>query len=92
MDDASSAIDSRTEDEIQTAIRTVLKGRVSFLITHRLAQIRRADKIILMDKGQVIGMGTHNDLLRTNKVYKSIFSSFDEYEKVYGANEKGVGA
>ena len=92
LDDASSAIDSRTEDEIQTAIRTVLKDRVSFLITHRLAQIRRADKIILMDKGQVLGIGSHNDLLRTNKVYKSIFSSFDEYEKVYGTIEKGVGA
>ena len=91
LDDASSAIDSRTEDEIQTAIRTVLKDRVSFLITHRLAQIRRADKIVLMDKGEIIGIGTHIELLRTSKVYKSIFSSFDEYDKVYGALERQGG-
>ncbi len=89
LDDASSAIDSRTEDEIQTAIRTVLKDRVSFLITHRLAQIRRADKIILMDKGEISAIGTHEELLLSSKVYKSIFSSFDEYEKVYGDLEKG---
>jgi ATP-binding cassette subfamily B protein len=84
LDDASSAIDSRTEDEIQTAIKTVLQNRVSFLITHRLAQIRRADKIILMDKGEILSIGSHNELLKTSKVYKSIFSSFDEFEKVYG--------
>ena len=91
LDDASSAIDSRTEDEIQTAIRTVLQDRVSFLITHRLAQIRRADKIVLMDKGEIIGIGTHMELLRSNAVYKSIFSSFDEYDKIYGALESGTG-
>jgi len=91
LDDASSAIDSRTEDEIQTAIKTVLKGRVSFLITHRLAQIRRADKILLMDKGEISAIGTHEELLRTSKVYRSIFSSFDEYDKVYGALERGSG-
>ena len=92
LDDASSAIDSRTEDEIQTAIRNVLKDRVSFLITHRLAQIRRADKIILMDKGEISAIGTHEELLRTSKVYRSIFASFDEYDKVYGALERGSGA
>ncbi len=89
LDDASSAIDSRTEDEIQQAIKTVLKDRVSFLITHRLAQIRRADKIILIDKGEISAMGTHLELLRESSVYKSIFSSFDEYEKFYGNNEAG---
>ena len=84
LDDASSAIDSRTEDEIQQAIKTVLTGRVSFLITHRLAQIRRADKIVLMNKGEISAIGTHFELLKGSPIYRSIFSSFDEYEKYYG--------
>ena len=84
LDDASSAIDSKTEDEIQNAIKTVVKDRISFLITHRLAQIRRADKIILLHKGEIIGQGNHLTLLKDNEVYNSIFSSFDSYEKIYG--------
>jgi len=84
LDDASSGIDSRTEDEIQQAIKFVLEDRVSLLITHRLAQIRRADKIILLDEGEIIGQGSHLELLKSNKMYKSIFSSFDNYEKIYG--------
>jgi ATP-binding cassette subfamily B protein len=85
LDDASSAIDSKTEDEIQLAIKSVLKGRVAFLITHRLAQIRRADKIILLHKGEIIGSGTHFELLKSNETYKSIFSAFNEYKSIYGA-------
>lgn len=85
LDDASSAIDSKTEDEIQNAIKTVLKDRVAFLITHRIAQIRRADKIILLEKGEIIGSGSHFELLKTSQRYKSIFSSFDDYQTIYGA-------
>lgn len=89
LDDASSAIDSKTEDEIQNAIKTVVKDRVSFLITHRLAQIRRADKIILLNKGAIIGQGDHLTLLKDNSVYNSIFSSFDSYDKIYGDIAQG---
>lgn len=78
LDDASSAIDSKTEDEINSAIREVLKNRVSFLITHRIAQIRKADLIILMDQGSIIDMGDHRHLLETSEKYKEIFSIFDE--------------
>ena len=81
LDDASSAIDSKTEDEIQTAIRTVLKGRVSFLITHRIAQIRHADVIVLVDKGEIIASGTHEQLLETSTKYRSIFDIFDEFNE-----------
>ena len=78
LDDASSAIDSRTEDEIQTAIRKVLKGRTTFLITHRIAQIRHADLIVLLKRGRVVAVGTHEELLRTEPLYRLIFSRFDE--------------
>ena len=81
LDDASSAIDSKTEDEIQQAIKNVLKDRVSLLITHRIAQIRRADLIILLDKGQIIGKGNHEKLIKTCSEYRSIFDIFDDFDQ-----------
>jgi len=81
LDDASSAIDSQTEDEIQKAISEVLKGRNSFLITHRIAQIRKADLIILLDKGRIIGMGSHEHLLKTVTKYSDIFSTLKEVDE-----------
>lgn len=80
LDDATSSIDSKTEDEINTAIKNVLQGRVSFLITHRISQIRRADEIILIDKGKIIGIGNHETLLLDNEKYQSIFSTFDDFD------------
>ena len=80
LDDATSSIDSRTEDEINKAIKNVLQGRVAFLITHRISQIRRADVIILIDRGKIIGIGDHEFLLLNNKKYQSIFSTFDEFD------------
>ncbi|MHA2501523.1 MAG: ABC transporter ATP-binding protein [Candidatus Kariarchaeaceae archaeon] len=80
LDDASSAIDSKTEDEINTAIRDVLKGRVSFLITHRIAQIRRADKIILLDQGRILDIGDHDYLIRNSARYREIFSVYDDFD------------
>ena len=82
LDDASSAIDSKTEDEINQAIREVLKNRVSFLITHRIAQIRKADLIMLMDQGKIVDIGDHDHLLATSEKYKQIFSMFDVQPKV----------
>ncbi len=78
LDDASSAIDSKTEDEINSAIRNVLQNRVAFIITHRIAQIRKADHIILFDQGNIIGKGDHNTLLNNSEEYKMIFSVFDK--------------
>lgn len=82
LDDASSAIDSKTEDEIQTAISNVLKGRISFLITHRIAQIRKADLIILLDKGRIEAKGTHDELMQSSKKYRKLFSVFDEFDEM----------
>lgn len=78
LDDASSSIDSKTEDEINNAIRNVLQNRVSFIITHRIAQIRKADHIILFEQGRIIGKGNHETLLRDSEEYKTIFSVFDQ--------------
>ncbi len=73
LDDATSAIDSATEDEIQKAIFQVARGRTTFIITHRLSQIRWADWILVLDQGRLVAQGTHEELLRTCEVYRRLF-------------------
>ena len=73
LDDSTSAIDSETEDKIQRAIANAAKGRTTILITHRLSQIRWADLIIVMRKGRIAAMGTHDELMKTSEAYSRIF-------------------
>ncbi|NPA27065.1 MAG: ABC transporter ATP-binding protein [Chloroflexi bacterium] len=73
LDDATSAIDSETEDRIQRAIFSVARGRTTFLITHRLSQIRWADWILVLDKGYLVAQGRHEDLLRSCALYRRLF-------------------
>ncbi len=77
LDDSTSAIDSNTEDQIQRAMRRILNGRTTLLITHRLSQIRGADHILLMKNGRLIAQGTHTELLAKNPVYRQIFAPAD---------------
>jgi ATP-binding cassette subfamily B protein len=77
LDDATSAIDSETEDRIQRAIERAAAGRTTFLITHRLSQIRWADLIIVMRKGRVAAVGTHEELLRESPAYRRIFARYE---------------
>jgi ATP-binding cassette, subfamily B, bacterial len=77
LDDSTSAIDSATEDEIQKAIRRLLEGRTTLLITHRLSQIRWADKILVLQRGQIIDQGTHDELIERCETYRRIFARYD---------------
>jgi ATP-binding cassette, subfamily B, bacterial len=70
LDDSTSAIDSTTEDQIQRAMRRILQGRTTLLITHRLAQIRRADSILMLKNGALVAHGTHDELLETSAAYR----------------------
>jgi len=74
LDDSTSAIDSATEDRIQRAIYTAARGRTTFIITHRLSQIRWADLILVMRKGRLVAAGSHDDLMQTSEAYRRIFS------------------
>lgn len=76
IDDSTSAIDSATEDHIQRAINKVMEGRTTLLITHRLSQIRRADKILVLHQGEIIDQGTHEELLRRCTLYQRIFARY----------------
>lgn len=73
LDDSTSAIDSNTEDQIQRAMRHILQGRTTLLITHRLSQIRSADHILLMKNGRLIAQGTHDELMHASSAYRQIF-------------------
>jgi ATP-binding cassette subfamily B protein len=77
LDDSTSAIDSATEDQIQRAMRRISAQRTTFLITHRLSQIRWADRILVLRRGKVVDQGTHAELLARSPDYRRIF---DRYE------------
>ncbi|MEW6502819.1 MAG: ABC transporter ATP-binding protein [Chloroflexota bacterium] len=73
LDDSTSAIDSATEDKIQRAIYTAAQGRTTFIITHRLSQIRWADVILVLRKGELVAVGSHEELMKTSEAYRNIF-------------------
>ena len=73
LDDSTSAINSATEDRIQRAIANAARGRTTFIITHRLSQIRWADLIIVLRKGKIAAIGTHDELMKTSEAYSRIF-------------------
>jgi ATP-binding cassette subfamily B protein len=73
LDDSTSAIDSATEDKIQRAISNAARGRTTFIITHRLSQIRWADLIIVLRRGKIAAIGAHEELMKTSEAYSRIF-------------------
>lgn len=77
LDDATSAIDSATEDAIQRAIEAIARGRTTILITHRLSQIRWADQIVVLRRGRVEAVGDHETLMTTCKAYRDIFARYE---------------
>jgi subfamily B ATP-binding cassette protein MsbA len=74
LDEATSSVDSYSEQLIQDATDTITKGRTSIVIAHRLATIQQADKIIVMDAGQIVEIGTHKSLLKKKDgYYKNLY-------------------
>ncbi len=75
LDEATSSIDTRTEMKIQHAFATMMKGRTSFIVAHRLSTIREADTILVMKDGQIIESGTHKELLKKGGFYFELYHS-----------------
>ncbi len=82
LDEATSSVDTRTEVLIQKAMETLMKGRTSFIIAHRLSTIRDADIILVMNEGDIVEQGSHEELLKTNGFYANLYNSQFENNEV----------
>jgi ATP-binding cassette subfamily B protein len=72
LDDSTSSVDTQTEKLIQSALDTLMEGRTTFVIAHRLSTVRRADLILVMEDGRIVERGTHEELLKRGGLYKEI--------------------
>jgi ATP-binding cassette subfamily B protein len=75
LDDSTSSVDVETETKIQSALDTLMKGRTSFIVAQRISTVLKADKIVVIDKGQIAAEGTHRELLQSSPIYQEIFAS-----------------
>ena len=81
LDEATSSLDSESEQLVQEALENLMKGRTTFVIAHRLSTIRKADKIVVIDKGIVMESGTHDQLMRSNGLYRKLNDMQFEFGK-----------
>ena len=85
LDEATSSLDSETEEKIQEAINYLTEGRTTLVIAHRLSTIINASKIYVVEKGSVVGSGTHKDLLNSSKIYQSFYR-----KQIHKSNETSL--
>ena len=74
LDEATSSLDAESEEKVQNAVMNLTKNKTTLVIAHRLSTIIRADKIIVMNKGQIVDAGSHQDLLKNSSIYKNLYS------------------
>ena len=86
LDEATSSIDTRTEIQIQSAMDNLMKGRTSFIIAHRLSTIKNADLILVMNHGDIVEQGTHEELLSKNGFYADLYNS--QFDELWGRKNK----
>ncbi len=73
LDDSTSSVDTETESEIRSALDQLMRGRTTFIIAHRIQSVMNADLILVLDKGQIVQMGTHIELVKQEGIYRQIF-------------------
>jgi subfamily B ATP-binding cassette protein MsbA len=83
LDEATSALDSESERLIQGALANVMRGRTTLVIAHRLSTIRNTDKILVLDKGRIVEIGSHKELYRKNGIYRKLYDlQFPEEKEI----------
>lgn len=92
LDDSTSSVDAKTEMRIQNALENLMEGRTTFIITHRLSTIRKADLIVIMERGRIIEMGSHEELLESGGIYTDIHATLTEMELAAPTTTSSVGA
>jgi ATP-binding cassette subfamily B multidrug efflux pump len=92
LDDSTSSVDVETEYRIQRALDKLMVGRTSLVIAQRISTVRDADEILVLDRGQIAALGTHEDLMRDSPIYAEIYSSQlqDECELMPELCEEGL--
>ena len=75
LDDSTSAVDTKTDSLIQTAFQTEIPDTTKIIIAQRISSIENCDKIVVMDNGRIDGIGTHEELLKSNEIYKEVYES-----------------
>jgi ATP-binding cassette subfamily B protein len=73
LDEATSAVDTETEKEIQKALDNLVKGRTTIAIAHRLSTLRKADRLVVMDRGRIVEIGNHDQLMETEGHYHKLY-------------------
>jgi ATP-binding cassette subfamily B protein len=84
LDEATASVDTETERQIQEAISRLVKGRTTFAIAHRLSTLRNADRLVVLDKGKIAEIGTHEELLRAKGVYYKLVQAQREMSRIRG--------